>query len=749
MNHPYAEKQIEQLLNQMSLREMLDQLVCFTSDNTNPRLGVGQLNVGEACHGVCQDGATSFPQALSLAATWNPDLIRQIGTAIAREARAYNLHMVFAPMLALAQDARWGRVEESFGEDPTLVGTMGCAYIEGMQGTGDSKYDNEHVMCVAKHFVADGITAKGINGAPVEVCENTLRDLHFKPFEAAVRRAGVGGIMPAHHSLNRIPCHANKWLLTEVLRGEWGFDGVVVSDMLDIPKIYSYETEADDRDFHQHRMARSNAEASYMAIGAGVDLELGKYSAPFASRSYGEALYNKILAGDFPEGEAYIRRACKNVLTAKMRLGLLNSSAAAASNISANTEETAVNTREDGEFWAQAMKKGLRLPGSELLRTAGEVESLIDFDAHARLALQAAEEAVILLKNESALLPLDRKKLRKLAVIGENALEMRLGGYSSRNPHKYVNIVDGLKQYLKDDVDVRYARGCIIDKHDNGYGSEWEQHRDDYLKGMDEAVALAKESDIALLVLGGNRELCGENTDVDEIELTWAQRQLIRSVHATGTPVILLLINGRPNAIPWESENLPAILQTFYLGQETGTAVARILFGECSPSGKLPMAIPKRASHIPVLYNALYWGSPKSYIGSAMNAEPLYPFGYGLSYATFELSRPAISRTSMKEDEQAVVTVQVRNTGHMTGSEVIQLYIRDDFGSLVRPLRELKAFRKVTLNPSESCSVEFTVGRNELGFFKDGKEVVEAGSFTIYVGTDSTCTECVRLDIIP
>ena len=745
MNKQQIETRVEQIMEKMTLREMIDQLDCYSSHNGDARLGVGQINVCEALHGVCLEGATSFPQALSLAATWNPDLVRRVGAAIAQETRAYDVHMVFAPMLALAQDARWGRVEESFGEDPVLVSEMGCAYVEGMQGTGDEQYDENHVMCVAKHFVADGATAKGINGAPVELCESTLRETHMKPFEAVVRRAGVGGIMPAHHSLNRVPCHANDWLLGDVLRKDWGFDGVVVSDMMDIPKIYAVPGDANDDDFHQHRVAQSVEEAGYLAVRAGVDMELGEWCVPFENRVYGEKLYEGIVSGRFANGEEYVRRACRQALIAKFRLGLTDAAEAKKETVNANME--AVNAAEDAKFWAKAMKKGLALPGTEHLRTAEEAAPRIDFEAHAAIAREAAEEAIILLKNEGNLLPLDRKAIKSLAVIGENAELMRLGGYSTPAPRRYVNVVDGLKEYLGADVEVRYARGCVIDPHDNEYGDEWEERKAQYIEGLDEAVSAAKESDVALMVLGGNRELCGENTDADEISLTWAQRKLLRAVYETGKPVVLLLIGGRPNAIPWEKDHIPAILQSFYLGQETGNVVARTLFGDICPSGKLPMAVPRRASHIPVLYNALYWGSPKSYVGAGMPATPLYPFGFGLSYTTFELSGRSISAEEMGKDDTAVVSVRVKNTGDRAGSEVVQLYIRDDFGSLVRPVREMKAFQKVALEPGEERTVEFPVGWEELKFFKDGQWIVEDGTFTIYIGTDAECTEHVTLTV--
>lgn len=732
----------DELTAQMTLLELVQQISVFTPDNSNPRLGIPHINVGEACHGVCIERATSFPQAIAMGATFHPKLIRQVGEAVAKEARAYKMHMVFAPMLGLARDARWGRVEESFGEDPVLVSEIGSAYIEGMQGTGEKQYDSEHVMCVAKHFIADGEPLKGINGAPVDISEAALRELHLKPFEKAVKEAGLGGIMPAHHSVNRVPCHCNEWLLQNILRNEWEFDGVVVSDMLDIPKIYSYEVEADDRDFHQHRVAQNWPEASWMALKAGVDVELGGYHTPFSDRSYGQALYEGILSGKFPEGEKHLRRAARNIILAKMRLGLFENQEG---EKSVTEGQTAYSGSEEGEYYAVAMKHGRRLPGTERLMPPEQVTG-IDFAAHDRLAQKVAEESIILLKNEGVL-PLKREKLRRIAVIGPNADRCLLGGYSTREPRHYRSVLEGIRSVAGDHITVTYSKGCEISKYDNEYGAEWEERRAEYIRDIPQAVEDARQADIAVLVLGHDRSICGENTDADEISLTWAQRQLVRAVYQSGTPVVLILIGGRPTAIPWENEKLPAILQCFYPGQETGTAVANVLFGKVNPSGKLPMAVPRRSSHIPVLYNTLYYGSPKSYIGTDMPCTPLYPFGYGLSYTTFTFRDLRIDRAEMHADESALVQVTVANTGKMEGAEVVQFYIRDDFGSIVRPLRELKHFEKVFLAPGEEKTVMFRIGFEELKFFKDGKWIVEPGDFSIYVGNDSTCMEKVMLRV--
>lgn len=735
------EAQAEALLARMTTEEMLRQMSVFTPDNADHKHGIGHMTTGEACHGVSAAGATVFPQALSMGATFDPALIREIGAAVAREARAFGIHMVFAPMLSLSRDARWGRVEESFGEDAQLVSEMGCAYIDGLQGTGEARFDESHVLCVAKHFVADGEPSKGINGAPVNTSEDELRETAMLPFERAVA-CGVAGIMPAHHSVNRVPCHANRHLLCEILRDEWGFDGVVVSDMLDIPKLYAYGGRADGRDHHQHRVAEDETEAAYLALNAGVDAELGGYYTAFEDRSYGKRLLNAFASGRFPSGEALIRRAAKRVIAAKFRLGLQENA-----GLNGECAQSVQYTDEtDGEYYAAAIKRGEALPGDERLNSYEKVRASVDFEAHARLALRAAEESAVLLKNEG-ILPLNLKRLKRIAVIGPNAAACPLGGYTNPHPRYAVSLLEGVKAYVGDSAEIVYAEGCVIAREDNEYGAEWENRRAEYIRGVPEAAEAARGADVALIAVGGNRSVCGENTDVDETCLTWAQRTLIREVYATGTPIVLIVIDGRPVSIPWESERLPAILHAFYLGQESGTALARILFGEVSPSGKLPMAIPRRASHIPVLYNALYWGSPKRYIGSDMPCTPLYPFGFGLSYTRFEFSAPRLDCAEISEEETAIVSVEVRNVGDRAGAEVVQMYIQDAFASVVRPLRELKGFKKVFLNPNEKRTVSFEIGFEQLRFRKGGKWIVEPGEFRIYLGSDCTCENSIALRV--
>ena len=501
MNKLNPEAQAEALLSRMTIEEMLRQLSVFTPDNANHRLGIGHIVTGEACHGVCAEGATVFPQALAMGAAFNPALICEIGRAVAKEARAYGVHMVFAPMLALARDARWGRVEESFGEDAQLVSEMGCAYIDGLQGTGEEQFDENHVLCVAKHFVADGEPSKGINGAPVDIGEDALRELHLLPFERAVKR-GVAGIMPAHHSVNRIPCHCNRHLLEEILREEWGFRGVVVSDMLDIPKLYAYGGQADDRDHHQHRVAESETEAAYLALAAGVDAELGGYYTAFPDRSYGQNLLNGILSGRFPEGEAFIRRSAKRMIAAKLRLGLSES---AAQTEKENRQSILYSDASDGEYYAAAMKRGDALPGDERLHSYQEVRRRVDLDAHARLALRAAEESAVLLKNEG-LLPLNPEKIRRIAVIGPNAAVNPLGGYSNPRLRASVSLLEGVKAFVGDRAEVLYAEGCVIAREDNEYGLDWEARRDEYIRGVPETVEIARGGRGAA---GGGRQSIG------------------------------------------------------------------------------------------------------------------------------------------------------------------------------------------------------------------------------------------------
>lgn len=728
----------DRLLAQMTLVEKLRQLDDWFP-NGNLRLGIPHMRSGEVLHGVCHPQCTSFPQALAMGATWDPELIERVAAVIALEARAVDIHLAFTPMLGLGRDGRWGRIEESYGEDPCLVSAMGCAFIRGLQGTGAERFDYRHIIATAKHFVADGEPCRGINSAPVEISETALRELHMRPFEDAVKRAGVGAIMPAHHCINRVPCHANPWLLDDVLRKEWGFDGIVVSDCIDIPKLYALGEPTYSEHTEQHRIACDWTEAGVLALRAGIDTELG---GEWNTRPYGKRLADAVAAGTYPDLEPLIHRAARRILIAKMRLGLFDGRPVPPED-DPDGKQGSAGIRDGHEEYGQKIAAGETMSEHDGARRVSP--DVLTNPAHDALALECARKAIVLLKNDGGLLPLDAGRLKTLAVIGPNAIDVALGGYSTGEPKHYVSVADGLRAFCGGEVEVLAARGCHITKPDGKKGW-WEELEHDR-SGIPEAVQAARRADLVVLVLGSNRGICGECADADDLLFTPAQEDLMRAVHAVGKPIVLVILSGRPHDLSWEVEHIPAIVEGFYLGQETGRALAEMLFGRTCPGGKLPCAMPRNVGQIPVLYNELWWAGPKAYRGTGRMPEPLFPFGFGLSYTTFAFSELAVTPNTMPRDGRAVASVKVTNTGDRTGDEVAQMYVTDDFASIVRPMRELKGFQRVTLAPGESARVEFPITFEELKFWKDGKWMVEPGTFQIWMGSCCTCQQRVELTV--
>lgn len=733
---------IDRLLRQMSLEEKLRQLA-IGSPNGNLRLGIPTLRCGEVLHGVCHPGCTSFPQALALAATWDPGLIEEMAAVIAREARAVGIQIAFSPMLALGRDARWGRIEESYGEDPCLVSRMGVAFVQGLQGRGPRRFDREHIMATPKHFVADGEPLRGLNGSAVDITMAGLRELHLRPFEAVVKEAGAGAIMPAHHALNRVPCHANRWLLRDLLADEWGFDGLIVSDCLDIPKLWAFGEAGYSWMHSQHRVARDTTEAGVLALRAGVDMELG---GDWNGMCYGRKMLEAIERGEVPDGRKLVHRAARNVLLAKLRLGLFDDGRPVQPEDDPLGQAGSTGIRDGKEEYA------LRVAAGEVpIAPAPQAkpEDVLNRPEHDALARKVAQRAIVLLKNEGPLLPLDPARLKRIAVIGPNATERVLGGYSTGQPKYYVSVLDGIREACAGKAEVVHARGCSITIEDGTRTlGGWGKPVDDDRSGIPAAVEAARGAGVAVVVLGGNRGTCGENTDADSIDFTAAQQQLIRDVHATGTPVVLVTLHGRPNNLEWAAENVPAILEGFYLGQECGRALADVLFGVVNPGGKLPVAIPRSTGQIPCLYNALWSSGIPLYAGNSRRSEPLFPFGFGLSYTRFEIRDLALSRPRMRAGGRTLLSATVTNTGDRDGDEVVQMYITDDFASLVRPMRELRAFKRLALKPGESARVTFPITFEELKFWSDGQWIVEPGTFQVWIGNSSACQDRIELTVM-
>lgn len=701
---------ISKLIGQMTLEEKVHQLAT-QYPNANARLKIPNLTANECLHGLKMDGATVFPQAIAMGATWDEELIEKIGNVVAKESRAYGIHQCYTPMIAVVRDARWGRTEEGYGEDPWLVGKIGAAYIRGLQGTGEQRFDKDHIFATAKHYVADGEPMAGDNGAAMDISMYNLNNIHMMPFKMAIEEAGVAAIMPAHHLMNGIPCHGNKNILNDMLRDAYGWDGLIVSDNGDIKAMYS-----------GFQYAQSPAEAARMALECGIHQELALFNGWSKGRMYGDTLIKGVQNGIVPID--IVDNAVAHVLQAKFDLDLFGKPIDERFDVILNPKmgEPAKVKAEDIEIFAKALYVGIPRPG---------YQDVLNDPAHNELAREVARKAITLLKNKNNLLPLDPKKLKNVAVIGPNAVEQRIGGYSPDKPKYYVSPLDGIRKYLGGGVNVEYAKGCHLFKQD--------------LSGIAEAVKLAAKSDVTILVMGGSEETCRENQDTDTLDLLGNQKELVQAVAATGKPYVVMLLNGRPQSINWCAKHAPAILEGWYMGQDTGTVIAETLFGDNNPGGKLPMSFARNAGQLPLFYNKLKNGRNRNLFES--DERPLYPFGYGLSYTTFNISAPRLSTSKMTADGKTTLSVNVTNTGDRAGDEVIQLYIRDIHSKRVRPRKELRGFKRISLKPGESKTVAFEIGFDQLQYWVDGEWTVEPGDFTIMVGPNSRDLQKTKLSV--
>jgi beta-glucosidase len=674
----------------------------------NTRLGIPVIFHEEALHGLQGQEATSFPQAIALASTWDPDLLERAFAVVAREVRARGAHQVLAPVVDVARDPRWGRIEETFGEDPHLAARMGLAAVRGLQGGGRT-IPAGRVIATLKHMTGHGQPESGTNVGPASLGERTLRDVFFPPFEVAVKQGHARSLMPSYNEVDGTPSHANRWMLREVLRGEWGFDGTIVSDWQAVSQL------AD-----RHHVAADAADSARQALAATVDVELPDVE------TY-DTLVEQVKAGKV--SGAAIDDAVRRLLREKFELGLF--------------EDPYVDPDR-----ADAI--------------SGAAESRA-------LALDAARRAIVLLQNRGGLLPLKADQARRVAVIGPHAAEVMLGGYSGVPRHS-VSILEGIRLRLGKDAAVRHAEGVRITEDSAFTGgaqplvggtrsqARWSADRvvladpGANRRRIEEAVALARASDVALVVVGDNeqtsREAYADNHlgDRPELRLVGQQEDLVRAVLDTGKPTVLLLVNGRPPAIPELAERAPAIVECWYLGQEGGTAVAEAIFGDVNPGGKLPVSFPRSVGQLPLFYNR----KPTAMRGYLFEStRPLFPFGHGLSYTTFSYSAPTVSPARIAPDGRATVSVEVSNTGDRAGDEVVQLYIRDEASRATRPVMELKGFRRITLAPGARSTVTFEVGPEQLSYHgPDLKRIVEPGSFLLMVGGSSAEVKSVGLDVV-
>ncbi|HQE92760.1 MAG TPA: beta-glucosidase BglX [Anaerolineae bacterium] len=635
---------------------------------------------------------TIFPVPLAMAASWDPAVVERAQTVAAKEARAAGLHWTFGPMLDIARDARWGRIVEGAGEDPYLGAAMATAHVRGFQGPYLGAPD--HVVACAKHFAGYGAADGGRDYDPVYLSETQLRNIYFPPFQAAVQ-AGVGTLMSAYMDLNDVPASGNRFLLTDVLRGEWGFAGFVISDAFAVGSLVTQGFARDGRD------------AAFRALSAGLDMDM-------ASNTYLQHLAGLVEDGTLKVDD--IDTAVRRILAIKVRMGLFEQ------------------------------------PYMDESKLA-EVVALPEQRVEAR---RAAQRSMVLLRNEGRLLPLS-KNLKHVAVIGPlaDSKEATEGSWMvfGHTPAA-VTVLEGIRAKLPG-ARVEYAPGPEIRRDitswfENNLPAEARkpvQTPEQAEAAFQMAVATARQADVVVMVLGENADMAGEAASRAGLDLPGRQEELLKAVVALGRPVVLVLLNGRPLSINWAAENVPAILEAWEPGSEGGNAVADILFGDINPGGKLPVTFPRRGSHAPLyyarnlthspeghpMYSPRYWDGP---------ATPLYPFGFGLSYTTFSITNLKVATPQVRRGSSVAVTVDVTNTGSVTGDEVVQLYIHQQAGSDSRPMRELKGFQRVTLRPGETKTVAFSLGPAELGHWSTnaGRWVQDAAAFDIWVGADSLAT---------
>jgi beta-glucosidase len=677
------ERRVDDLLSRMTLEEKVSQMMNDAA--AVERLGVPRYEWwNEALHGVARAGtATVFPQAIGLAATWDAPLMHEVADTISTEARAKNNEFTrrgergrykgltfWSPNINIFRDPRWGRGQETYGEDPYLTSRMGVAFVRGLQGD-DPKYLK--VVATPKHYAVHSGPEPERHGFDAKAFERDMRETYLPAFRATVTEAHAASVMCAYNRTNGEPCCANKRLLTEILRGEWGFTGYVVSDCGAITDIWK-----------GHHFAGTEAEASALAVKAGTDLACGHEYASLV-----KAVKDGLIS------EAEIDAALRRLLTARFRLGM---------------------------FDPPELVAYQRIPFSEN-----------DSPAHRELALRAARESVVLLKNEAGALPL-KKDLKTIAVIGPNAdaPEVLLGNYNGQ-PSKSVTPLEGIREKVSAATEVLYSAG--VSKP--GVAAK----PSDVTALRDDALAKARRADVVVMVMGITPSVEGEEMKVNaegfrggdrtDIALPREQEDLIKEVHALGKPSVLVLLNGSALAVNWASENVPAIVEAWYPGEEGGAAIADALFGDYSPAGRLPVTFYQSVSQLPPFEDYRMQGRTYRYF----RGEPLYPFGFGLSYAKFEYGNLKLSAARVKAGEGLTASAEVRNVGAREGDEVVELYVTDATASVPVPVRSLQGLSRVTLEPGERRRVSFTLEPRQLSLIDDrGRRVVEPGEFLVSVG---------------
>jgi len=625
----------------------------------------------DAIHGnALVSGTTVYPSPIGLASTWNDEFLYSVGKQTAKEMRATGSHWTFTPNIDILRDPRWGRVGETLGEDPYMVGNMGAAMINGFQ-QGDFTGTQKVIAC-AKHLIGGGESINGLNAAPADISLRTLREVHLPPYKKAID-AGIYSIMAAHNELNGVPCHMNKWLMTDILRNEWNFKGFYVSDWLDIERIDKL-----------HHTAKDMKEASYLSVDAGMDMHM-----------HGPKFTDAIVAS-VKEGKLSIDRvndACRKILTAKFKLGLFENR------------------------FVDLVKK----------------DALLFTEEHKATALESARKGIVLLKN-NGILPLKKAtSKKKIFVTGPNANNQSiLGDWHAAQPNENVTtIYEGIKT-------LGETKGYTVDFFNSG-----ENIRKIKSSKIKEASKKARNADYAIVVVGDNSmrykwkdKTAGENMGRASLNLFGKQLELVQAIKKTGTPVIIVLVNGKPISEPWLQKNIPAIIEAWEPGNLGGQAVAEILFGDVNPSGKLPLTVARSVGQLRMIYNH----KPSAYFHKYADEKktPLYPFGFGLSYTKYSYGAPTLSKATLDKNNTVTVAVEVTNTGDVDGEEIAQLYIRDNVSSATRAVKELKGYKRVALKAGETKMVRFSLNAESLAFYDINMAYcVEPGTFSIMTGSSS------------
>ena len=730
-----VEERVENLLARMTVEEKVGQMVQLCGRDVDPTEWITESNLGsllyalgprndevqataagtrlgipliigiDAIHGnAFWAGATVFPSQLAMAASWNPELVEQVGRATAKETRCVGAHWTFSPVAGVARDLRWGRVDETFGEDPHLAGELVAAIVRGYQG--DDLTSPDSILACVKHYAGYCETQGGRDASEADLSERKLRSYFLPSFEAAVR-AGCATVMTGYQSIDGTPCTANRWLMTEVLRDEWGFDGFVVTDWNNVGRLVT-----------QQKVFATMEEASIAAVEAGNDMIM-------TTPAFYEATVAAVHAGRLDE--ALLDRACRRILRAKFRLGLFDGAA-----------------------------------GCDMDHAA----EMLACQEHMDLAFEAACQSIVLLKNDDALLPLDGG-LGAIAVIGPNADDeaAQIGDWtyastqhsgSGTEPAPVTTVLKGIRRRAPEGCRVDYCRGCAVIERDAAAAKEaaeqaaqgglalgviGEETAED--AEIQQAAALAADADVAVVVVGDDISLNGECRDRADLNLTGRQQELLEAVHATGTPMVVVLVSGKPLTVPWVAEHAAAVVQAWNPGVRGGEAVAAVLFGDRNPSGRLPVTFARHVGQLPVYYNQIPGWHAKNY--ADMTAAPLWPFGFGLSYTTFAFSALTLSADEITVGDGIRVEVTVENTGPVAGTEVVQVYVNDVVSSVTTPVKQLKAFARVDLAPGEKKTVALELPPEAFLLINaDCERVIEPGEFEIMAGPSSRDEDLVR-----